>query len=263
MGHGGCTGPRRASSGVSPARRWPCRCSARVTPLHRPVHAARPRPPAGQVITRAGAYSGTGPAVTPHRQPVRAGRFPLRLPARACHHPAHRAGDRQPGHRPATLPAAQSGPGKPARPAAAWPLRGSRRGLLWPGPGAPPADRPGPGPAAAPACWAPRRPAGASSAALAPLSGRSPPLSGHASRCPHAGTPWGPRSPPAGLPSLFVLPSQQAGIPCRVPAHRPCTQPPKAPAPAPAQAVGPLPPAGGAPRTPHCQPARRVVRPAR
>ena len=43
-----------------------------VTPLHGPVHSARPLPPAGKVITRTGTYSGTGPAVTPLRHPVAA-----------------------------------------------------------------------------------------------------------------------------------------------------------------------------------------------
>ena len=43
-----------------------------VTPLHSPVHAARPLPPAGKVISRTGLFSGTGPAVTPLRHPVTA-----------------------------------------------------------------------------------------------------------------------------------------------------------------------------------------------
>ena len=43
-----------------------------LTPLHSPVHAARPLPPAGKVISRTGLFSGTGPAVTPLRHPVTA-----------------------------------------------------------------------------------------------------------------------------------------------------------------------------------------------
>ena len=62
--------PRGIVRGIAGAALFVSVLGPPVTPLHSPVHAARPLPPAGKVISRTGTFSGTGPGVILKRRPV-------------------------------------------------------------------------------------------------------------------------------------------------------------------------------------------------